>query len=81
MGAGVHVIHKNNDLFIVQAGDTNDNVRISTAGQFSRVFCDVTVRGVCPWLADDCLGIDLLLISNFSPGGAEVINAVTDGTT
>ena len=48
-------------------------------GKFSRVFCDVTVRGVCPCLAEGFLGIDLLLILNFSPGGAEVIDEATDG--
>ena len=62
VGSGVHVLHENHDLFIVQEGDTNGNVRISTAGQFSRVFCDVMVMGVCPWLVESCLGIDLLPI-------------------
>ena len=78
MGAGVHVIHKNNDIFIVRAGDTNDNVRISTAGQFSHVFCDATVGRVCPLLAEGCLGIDLLLILIFLLGGEKVIDEATD---
>ena len=62
MVADVHVLYKNNDLFIFQAGDTDGDGRISTAGQFSRVFCDVMVMGVCPWLMESCLGIDLLPI-------------------
>ena len=71
---------KNHDLFIVRVGDTNGDGRIITLGQFLRVFCDVTVRGGCPWLAEGCLGINLLLILNFAPGGAEVIGEFKDGT-
>ena len=77
--SGAHVLHKKHDFFIVRAGDTDGDGRISTAGQFSRVFCDVMVGVVCPWPAEDCLGINLLLILNFAPGGAEVINEVTYG--
>ena len=79
MGSGVHVLHKNHDLFIVCTGDTDDNGRISATGQFSHEFCDVTFGGVCPWLAEGCLGIDILPILNFSPVGSEVINDVKDG--
>ena len=74
MGADVHVLQKNHDLFIVRTGDTNDNVQISTMSKFLRVFCDVTVGGVCPWLVEGCLEINLLLILNFVPGGVEVID-------
>ena len=42
-------------------------------------FFDVIVGGVCPWFAEGCLGIDILLILIFSPGGAEVIDEVMDG--
>ena len=80
MVSGVHVIYKNHNLFIVQEGNTDGNGHISTAGHFSCVFCDVTVGGVLPWLVEGCLGIDLLLILNFSPGGAEVIYEFMDGT-
>ena len=79
VGSGIHVLHKNNDLFIFRAGDTNSDGRISTSGQFLRVFCAVTVGGVCPWIVEGCLVINLLLILIFLPGGAEVINEVTDG--
>ena len=48
MGSVVHVLHKNHDLFIVRAGDTDGDGRISTAGQFLCVFCDVTVWGCLP---------------------------------
>ena len=78
--SGVNVIHENHNLFIVWAGDTDGDGRISTAGHFSCVLCDVTVGGVLPWLAEGCLGINLLLILNFAPGGAEVIYEFTDGT-
>ena len=37
------------------------------------------VGGVCPWLAEGCLGINLLLVFNWAPGGEEVINEVTYG--
>ena len=80
VGAGIHVLHKKHDLFIVREGDTNGGGRISTAGRFLRVFCDVTIGGICPWLAVGCLGIDLLLILNFAPGGAELIDEVTGGS-
>ena len=79
VGAGVHVLHKNHDLFIAQAGETNGDGHISTVGQFLQVFFDVTVRVVLPWLLKICLGIDLLLNFNFSLRDAEVINDVTDG--
>ena len=79
MGADVHVIQENDELFIIWAGGSNGDSRIGTAGQFSRVFCDVTVGGICPWILKSCLGIDILLILNFAPGGAEVIDDVTDG--
>ena len=39
----------------------------------------MTVGGICPWILKSCLGIDILLILNFAPGGAEVIDDVTDG--
>ena len=78
--SGVHVLQKKHDLFIVWAGDTNGDGRIITAGQFSRVFCDVTVGGIYPWLAEGCLGINHLLILNSAPGGAEVIYEVMDGS-
>ena len=39
----------------------------------------LTVGGVCPWLAEGCLVINLIIILKFSPVGAEVINEVTDG--
>ena len=32
-----------------------------------------------PWLAEGCLGIDLLVVLYFSPGSAEVIDEITDG--
>ena len=79
MGAGVHVFHKNHELLIIRSGDTNGDGHISTADHFLRVFYDVTVGGVCTWLEEGCLGIDLLLILYFAPGGAEVINEVMDG--
>ena len=79
MGAGVHVLNKNHKLFIVWSEDTDGDGCVSTVGQLLRVFFDVTVGGVCPWLTEGCLGIDILLILNFVPGGVEVMYEVTDG--
>ena len=75
----MHVLHKNHDLLIVRAGDTNGDGRIGTVGQFLCVFCDVTVGGVCLWLAKGLIGIDLFLVLNFAPEDAEVIDEVKDG--
>ena len=74
MGAGVHVFHKNHELLIIRSGDTDGDGHISTTCKFSRVFCDVKVGGVFSWLAEGRIGITIILILNFAPGGAEVID-------
>ena len=79
VGSAIYVFNKNHNFFIVQSGVTYGDGFISTSGQLLHVFYDVMVGGVWLWLEEGCLGIDLLLIFDFSPGGAEGIDEVTDG--